>query len=250
MEREDREDWIEAISAELESLHKADTWEMMDRPRDTKVLPSQFVLKVKRDAHGRVDKYKARSVALGNLQRPNLDYIETYAPVVDFTVVRIVIVVALTQNMVIRQLDVKSAFLNGALHETIYMSLPKGFHADETKVCRLKKSLYGLKQAPKAWNTTLTKDLATLDFNPIDTAGSVFVRSKNTCLSYIIVYVDDMLIVTHEEREATQIVKDTGKIYEIKDLGTADYFLGIKCWDGGRQQGAFNVKVYILNSSS
>ena len=108
------------------------------------------------------------------------------------------------------------------------MSLPKGYHADETKVCRLKKSLYGLEQEPKAWNTTLTKDLATLDFNPIDTAGSVFVRSKNTCLSYIIVYVDDMLIVTHEEREATQIVKDTGKIYEIKDLGTADSFLGIK----------------------
>jgi hypothetical protein len=62
--------------------------------------------------------------------------------------------VAASYGLIIHQMDVKTAFLNGELDEEIYMDQPEGFIVDgqENKVCRLIKSLYGLKQAPKQWH--------------------------------------------------------------------------------------------------
>jgi hypothetical protein len=75
-------------------------------------IPSKFVLKRNRDSGGIVDRYKARLVLLGHLQRPDIDFFETYAPVVYFTAVRVALAIALNQNMEIHHLDVKCAFLN------------------------------------------------------------------------------------------------------------------------------------------
>ena len=247
LQRDDRDLWVQAISEELEALHKAKTWELVDRPKNVKVLPSQFILRIKRNSRGEIDRYKARLVALGNLQRPHIDFEETYAPVVDFTVVRVVLVLVLTQNLVIRQLDVKSAFLNGTLQEVIHMTLPNGYQPKDEKVCRLKKSLYGLKQAPKAWNVKLTADLAKLNFRPINTAESVFIRKTEGATSYILIYVDDMLIISATEDSAARIVKEIQVLYEIKDLGSAEYFLGIKLDKIGPKKLKLTQKQYICD---
>ena len=65
--------------------------------------------------------------------------------------IHLTLAIAATQGWVVHQMDVKSAFLNGDLHEEIYMEQPQGFVQDSTMVCRLQKSIYGLKQAPRAW---------------------------------------------------------------------------------------------------
>jgi Reverse transcriptase (RNA-dependent DNA polymerase) len=85
----DAENWMRAIHDELNSLEQMGTWDVVDRievPRDAKILPSKFVLKIKRQADGTIDRFKARLVAKGNLQQSGFDYDTTFAPVVDFTV--------------------------------------------------------------------------------------------------------------------------------------------------------------------
>lgn len=223
-----KERWLQAINEEMEALKAANTWTVTEIPKGQKVLPSQFILRVKRGSGGEIVKYKARLVVLGNLQRPNIDYFETYAPVVEFTVVRVLLILASTLNLTIRQLDVKSAFLNGHLKETIFMSLPKDFALPNGQVCHLKKSLYGLKQAPKAWNEKLTADFEKINFKPSRTTESVFYQREKGRTTFLLLYVDDMLILAPTEEQANQVVQQIKGLYEIKDLGKAEFFLGVK----------------------
>jgi Reverse transcriptase (RNA-dependent DNA polymerase) len=86
--------WMEAIAEEFESLLEAETWDVVQPPVGLRIFPSKFVLKVKRNSNGSIERYKARLVLLGHLQRPDIDFFETYAPVVDFTAVRIALAIA------------------------------------------------------------------------------------------------------------------------------------------------------------
>ncbi|GJR05033.1 zinc finger, CCHC-type containing protein [Tanacetum coccineum] len=101
-----------------------------------------------------IDKYKARLVIQGFRQKEGIEFFDTYAPVARISTIRLLLALAAIHDLVIYQIDVKTAFLNGDLDEEIYMKQPKGFvvPGHESKVCKLKKSLYGLKQAPKQWH--------------------------------------------------------------------------------------------------
>ena len=83
-----------------------------------------------------------------------------------FATVRSLLALAVERGMHVHQMDVKTAFLNGTLEETIYMKQPEGFvkPGSEELVCQLKKSLYGLKQSPKCWYDTLSVYLKELNF--------------------------------------------------------------------------------------
>ncbi|GJZ70909.1 retrovirus-related pol polyprotein from transposon TNT 1-94, partial [Tanacetum coccineum] len=113
----------------------------------------------KLDEYGDVLKNKARLVAKGYHQEEGIDFDESFAPVAQIEAIRIFIANAATKNMIIYQMDVKTAFLNGDLQEEVFVSQPEGFEDQDnpTHVYRLKKALYGLKQAPRAWYDTLSK---------------------------------------------------------------------------------------------
>ena len=66
----------------------------------------------------------------------------------------------------LRQMDVKTTFLNGMIKEEVYIEQPQGFEVEDrrTHVCKLKKALYGLKQAPRAWYGRIDSFLMSLDF--------------------------------------------------------------------------------------
>nr|KAJ0215013.1 hypothetical protein LSAT_V11C300117110 [Lactuca sativa] len=93
---------------------------------------------------GTIDKYKARLVIQGFRQKEGIDFFDTYALVARISTIRLLLALAALHNLVIHQMDVKTAFLNGDLDEEIYMKQPKGFviPGNEHKVCKLKKSLY------------------------------------------------------------------------------------------------------------
>ena len=102
---------------------------------------------------GTIDNFKARLVAQGFWQKHGIDHFDTYAPVARTTTVRLLVALASIHNLVIDQMDVKTAFLYGELDEEVYMKQPERFvlKGHENKECKLVKSLYELKQAPKQW---------------------------------------------------------------------------------------------------
>jgi len=126
------------------------TWDLVPRPWGSNIVTGKWIWTHKRRADGTLERYKARWVLRGSTQRPNVDYDETFSPVVKPAIVRTVLLLALTRGWPVHKLDVKNAFLQGVLTKTVYCSQPAEF-VDSSRpdmVCRLNKSLYGLKQAP------------------------------------------------------------------------------------------------------
>jgi hypothetical protein len=188
-----KQQWIEAISEELESLLEVETWDAVPHaPPGKRVFPSKFVLKVRRNSDRTIERYKARLDLLGHLQRQNIYIFETYSPVVDLTATRIALTVACQERMAIHHLYVKCAFLYGYLDEEIYMRLPQEYQSPDGSVCRLKRSIYGLKQAPRAWNARLTDDLKRLGYQPFLRAECIYWREKEGIKVFLLIYVDDL----------------------------------------------------------
>nr|GEV06735.1 hypothetical protein [Tanacetum cinerariifolium] len=123
-----------------------------------------WIYKVKLDEYDDVLKNKARLVAKGYRQEEGIDFEESFTPVVRIEAIRIFIANAISKNMTIYQMDVKTAFLNGELKEEVYVSQLEGFVDPDhpTHVCRLKKALYGLKQSP--WACLQTTALSSIRF--------------------------------------------------------------------------------------
>lgn len=141
-------DWKKAIEKELNMIRERNTWTIVPRPKK-RVLPSKVLLKVKRNADGSIERFKARLVALGNLQREE-DYNDLSSPVVDFTTVRTALALAEHNKDEVHHVDITGAFLYATLQEEIYMSLRAGME-DKTypdRVCKLNKTIYGLRQSP------------------------------------------------------------------------------------------------------
>ncbi|GKF71067.1 retrovirus-related pol polyprotein from transposon TNT 1-94 [Tanacetum coccineum] len=122
--------------------------------------------KKKEDEVQTVIRNKAILVAKGYAQEEGIDFEESIAPVARLEAVRIFVAYAAHKSFPIYQMDVKNAFLNGDLHEEVFVSQPEGFEDQDnpTHVYRLKKVLYGLKQAPRAWYDTLSKFLLANNF--------------------------------------------------------------------------------------
>ena len=152
MNDEDRDQWIKAMNLEMESMYFNSVWELVDQPDVVKPIGCKWIYKRKRDQTGKVQIFKARLVAKGYTQREGVDYEETFSPVVMLKSIRILLSIAKFYDYEIWQMDVKTAFLNGNLEESIYMAQPEGFieHDHEQRICKLKRSIYGLKQASRS----------------------------------------------------------------------------------------------------
>ena len=130
------------------------------------VIGCRFVLQKKRGPNGEVTKYKAHLVAQGFSQQEGIDYLETFAPIVKSASLHVFLAICARHGWKIRQMDIKSAYLNGSITEDIYMHQPKGYEerGSEAKVTKLKKGLYGLKQAGQEWYATLHTFLIRIGF--------------------------------------------------------------------------------------
>lgn len=106
---------------EHDSLIKNHTWELVERPQNTPIVDNKWVFKIKESRNPSQNIFKARLVARGFTQEYGINYYETFSPVVRFTSIRTILAIAAQRKMHIRQFDVKTAFLNGELHETVFM---------------------------------------------------------------------------------------------------------------------------------
>jgi hypothetical protein len=147
------EKWRTAMDAEMRSIGKNETWDLIELPKGAKRIGVKWVYKTKLNELEEVDKHKARLVAKGYAQEYGVDYEEIYAPVACMDTVRMILALAAQRRCCVFQLDVKSVFLHGKLTENVHMEKPRGYEIknEEHKVYKLNKALYGLKQAPRAW---------------------------------------------------------------------------------------------------
>jgi hypothetical protein len=159
----DWEEWRRAMKEELEQIEKMGTWEIQAAPIGVNLVKSRFVLRYKRDVEGFINRYKARRVARTFSQIYGKDYFDTYVHIVRWETVRNLLAAAATKGAVIRQADVKNAYLNAEIEEDVYIELPPGYEEFRTlpksksgrpMVCKLKKCLYGTKQAGCGWYST------------------------------------------------------------------------------------------------
>ena len=222
--------WKEAINSEMESIMQNNTWEIVELPPGNKAIGCKWIFKKKLKPDGSIDKYKARLVAKGFTQKKGIDYFDTYSPVSSITTIRILVALASIHKLVIHQMDVKTAFLNGDLDEEIYMEQPEGFivKGQEHKVCRLVKSLYGLKQAPKQWHEKFDKVVLEYGFKFNEHDKCLYLKESNEGLVILCLYVDDILIFGTNLEVVESTKSYLSKKFDMKDLGEAHVILGMK----------------------
>ncbi|GFW56893.1 retrovirus-related Pol polyprotein from transposon TNT 1-94 [Trichonephila clavipes] len=142
--------WKLTMENELDSLDKHKVWEIVQKPAKSKLIKTKWVYSLKQDDAGKNTKYKARLVAAGFNQIKNIDYSESYSPVVNIESFRLLIALAAKLKLNVNFFDVKTAYLYGDLEETVYVLPPPGYEKliGDDKVCKLKKSIYANRTRP------------------------------------------------------------------------------------------------------
>jgi hypothetical protein len=204
-----REEYQKAMDEEMGQLDKLNAWTIMrkqDVPEGANVLPLTWVLRVKRYPDGRFRKFKARLCVRGDKQVEGVDYFEKYAPVVQWSTVRMMLCLSATQGLKSRQVDFTNAFVQADLKEDIYVKCPEGYGAEngEEVVMKLNKSLYGLVQAPMHWGMHLRKGLEKRGFTVSPHDPCMFINKQGMV---ILAYVDDCLMFAKTNREIDDLIK-------------------------------------------
>ncbi|CAI7780979.1 unnamed protein product [Closterium sp. NIES-53] len=175
--------------------------------------------------------FKARYVARGFSQRQGVDYFQTFSPTPKMTTLWVLLHVAAQRDYELHSLDFSTAFLQGSLHEEIWLRHPPGFTGSFPSGTQwsLRRPVYGLRQAPREWHDTLRTTLAALGFAPSTADPSLFLRT-DTLLPpfYILVYVDDLVFATADTAGLAHVKSELQKRHTCTDLGELRRYLGLQ----------------------
>jgi hypothetical protein len=229
--------WIEAMQEEYDNIMKNDVWDLVPLPEGKKVIGSRWIFKLKHKVDGSIEKYKARFVAKGFSQNPDIDYDDTFSPIARYTTIRSVLSLVASNNWNLHQMDVKTTFLNGVLQEEVYIQQPQGFEVPgkEDLVCRLKKALYGLKQAPHAWYTHIDEWFQEKGVKKSSVDANLYFLCDGDSIVIVVLYVDDLILTGNDDGLILWLKNELCKEFEMKDLGPLHYFLGLEVWQDKNQ---------------
>ena len=196
--------WQTAMEEEVKALKEKDTYELTELPDGRAVIGGRWVYAVKQGPENE-EKCKARYVAKGYSQIEGIDYKETFSPTAKLTSIRMLMQIAVQENLIVHQMDVKTAYLNADIDTELYVEQPKGFiDTDRKLVWKLKKSLYGLKQSGRNWNNLLHKCLMNEDFNQSFSDPCVYTKFEGNDMIIILFWVDDIIIAASHYEVLTQ----------------------------------------------
>ncbi|GJU38258.1 retrotransposon protein, putative, ty1-copia subclass, partial [Tanacetum coccineum] len=192
--------WLNAMNVEMQSMKDNEVWDLVHLPPNGKTV--------------------------------GIDYEETFSPVADIRAIRILIAIAAYHDYEIWKMDVKTSFLNRYLFEEVYMEQPKGFVNPKylNRVCKLKRSIYRLKQASRQWNKRFNDEINKFGFTQNCDEPCVYLKASGSNVTFLILYVDDILIVGNNIPMLQDVKSYLGRCFAIKEFGEAAYILRIKIY--------------------
>ena len=231
--------YMKACKIELNTLEGKEAWDVIPRQPWMNILPRTWAFKCKRCPDGMVQKLKARFCVHGDRQVEGVDFIDTFAPVINWQTVRLMLILSLILNLQTKQVDYTAAFLHAPIDKDpnwdtmnleernqsrVYIQMPRGF-SKLGKVLKLKRSLYGLNQSPHNFFQHLKSKLESIGFELAeDTDPCLFLSDKVICL----VYVDDTLFYSPKAEyidEAIEKLRTAGIELDIEQ--DVARFLGV-----------------------
>ncbi|GKC70547.1 retrovirus-related pol polyprotein from transposon TNT 1-94 [Tanacetum coccineum] len=191
--------WINAMQEEIHEFERLQVWELVPCP----------------------DKV---------MQEEGIDFEESFTPVAIIEAIRIFVANAANKNMMIFQMNVKTAFLNGELKEEVYVSQPEGFVDQEypLHVYKLKKALYGLKQASRVWYDMLSSFLISQHFSKAAVDPTLFTRKVGNDLLLVQIYVDDIIFASTIMALCNEFANEMNTKFKMSMMGQMSFFLGLK----------------------
>ncbi|CAI7747054.1 unnamed protein product [Closterium sp. NIES-54] len=222
------------MDAEMASWKSTGTYVDKVPPPGANIVSGMWIFRVKRPP-GSLPVFKARYVARGFSQRQGVDYFQTFSLTPKMTTLRVLLHVAAQRDYELHSLDFSTAFLQGSLHEEIWLRRPPGFTGSFPPGTQwsLRQPVYGLRQAPREWHDTLRTTLAALGFAPSTANPSLFLRTDNSLPPfYILVYVDDLVFATADTAGLAHVKSELQKRHTCTDLGELRSYLGLQItWD-------------------
>nr|GEZ22247.1 hypothetical protein [Tanacetum cinerariifolium] len=201
--------WIEAMQEELNEFERLEVWELVPRPDKVMVITLKWIYKVKLEELGGILKNKARLVARGYCQEEGIDFEESFAPVTRLEAIRIFLAYTAHKNMVVYQMDVKTAFLIGNMRKKV-------------------NALYGLKQAPRAWYDMLSSFMISQDFSKGLVDPTLFIRRNSNDLLLVQIYVDDIIFVASTPELCDLFAKIMFLKFKMSTMGKVSFLLGLQ----------------------
>ncbi|CAI7900758.1 unnamed protein product [Closterium sp. NIES-54] len=199
-------------------------------PPGANIVSGMWIFRVKRPP-GSLPAFKARYVARGFRQRKGVDFFQTFSPTPKMTTLRVMLHVAVQRDYELHSLDFSTTFLQGSLHEEIWLRRPPGFTGSFPAGTQwsLRRPVYGLRQAPREWHDMLRMTLAALGFAPSTADPSLFLRTDATLPPfYVLVYVDDLVFATADTEVLAHVKSELQKRHTCRDLGELTSYLGLR----------------------
>ncbi|CAI7880603.1 unnamed protein product [Closterium sp. NIES-53] len=188
------------------------------------------IFRVKRSP-GSPPAFKARYVARGFSQGQGVDFFQTFSPTPKMTTLWVLLHVVAQRDYELHSLDFSTAFLQGSLHEEIWLRRPPGYTGSfpAGTRCSLRRPVYSLHQAPRQWHDTLRTTLAALGFAPSTAGPSLFLRTDATLPPfYVILYVDDLVFATADTEALAHVKSELQKRHTCTNLGELTSYLGLR----------------------
>ena len=228
MDQEEQEKWFIAMDRELDELEEKGTFTLVPRraANGKEIVDSMWTLKRKRLPDGTLSRYKARLVVRGDQQKATFDKEDTFAPVIDWPAVRLLLILALQHDLATASIDFKNAFVQSSLPEPIYVNLPHGYgegHGD--KVLQVHKSLYGDCRAPRLWYNYLKARLKELGLTTDGNDPCLF--CQDGCI--MVTYVDDAIICGKDQETVDRLLAGLTQLQmDFDHLGDLPTYLGVQ----------------------
>lgn len=203
------------MEEELQSMSKNNVWTLVDFDGGYKPIGYKWVYKTKRNAQGKIERYKAWQLIMA-LTTYGLD--------------RVIMALTTYYDLELHQMDVKTIFLDGDLEEDIYMKQPPGFveMGKDDMICKLNKSIYELKQASRQWYIKFDKVVVAHGFTENKLEDCIYSKFDGSKFIFLVLYIDDILIASSNLQlpQETKIMLSSN--FAMNDLGQAHYVLRIE----------------------